>query len=369
MNVVYEIARWSEVFETSESRKLKSLPWISERTDFTSTGWQQGLDDFGPAEWPLIYGAWMVIVRTAATAKNRGRLCGDKAEPWSAARIARPAGVCPELIARAIAWAVKVGWLVPVEFASGESPDNLPTGREKHTPTRQDGTEQDKTERNGTGPAAEPSRADEVSQTKGERQGVSPPSNSPADRSSRSASVKLHQFAKLSPLLQELEKRPVNGSGVLKHGSIFGRDRLRPDHITTAEPAFWLNWYQDQLSSDSPELRCGNQAEAAFVLAAVFAVRRIPEHKLTKAPRVAVWIRWMKERECGSILPGDFDKAAAIVASHFGGDRPAALPVWRDVEPTPKPSSVPEPLPPEQKTKRSFRESIRKLRTPEAAST
>lgn len=356
MNCVYEIARWSEVFETSESRKLKSLPWIAERTDFTSTGWQQGLDEFGPSEWLLIYGAWMVIVRTAATAKNRGRLCGDKGEPWSAARIARPSGTCPDLIARAFSWAVKVGWLVSVDFTSGDSPDNLPTGREKTTATRQDSTEQDKTERNGTGPSAEPSRADvsesAESQTKG-----------------RPASVKLPQLAKLSPLLQELERRPVKGSGVLKHGSIFGRDRIRPEHIATAEPAFWLSWYQDQLSSDSPELRCGNQAEAAFVLAAVFACRRIPEHKLTKAPRVAVWIRWVKERECGSIMPGDFDKAAAIVVSHFGGDRPAALPVWAEVEPLPPPSSVPAPLPPEQRTKRSFRESIRKLKTPEAAST
>jgi hypothetical protein len=100
----------------------------------------------------------------------------------------------------------------------------------------------------------------------------------------------------------------------------------------------------------------------------VFAVRRIPEAKLTRSPRVAAWIRWMKERECGSIMSGDFDKAAAIVVSHFGGDRPAALPVWRDVEPLPPPSSVPAPLPPEQRTKRSFRESIKKLKTVDAAS-
>ena len=362
MSVVYEIARWSEVFETSESRKLKSLPWIAERTDFTSTGWQAGLDEFGPAEWLSIYGAWMVIVRTAATAKSRGRLCGDKGEPWSAARIARPSGTCPELIARAFSWAVKVGWLVPADFMSGDSPDNLPTGREKITATRQDSTEQDKTERNGTGPLAEPSRA-EVSKS------------DESQTTGRPASVKLPQLAKASPLLQELERRPVKGSGVLKHGSIFGRDRIRPDHITTAEPAFWLNWYQDQLSSDSPELRCGNQAEAAFVLAAVFACRRIPEAKLTKSPRVAVWIRWMKERECGSIMPGDFDKAAAIVVSHFGGDRPAALPVWRDVEPQAKPAGVPKSLPPEMRAKprgKKLDEAIRDLKkreTAEAAST
>ena len=356
MSVVYEIARWSEVFETSESRKLKSLPWIAERTDFTSTGWQQGLDDFGPAEWLQIYGAWMVIVRTAATAKSRGRLCGDKGEPWTAARIARPSGTCPELIARAFSWAIKVGWLVPVEFPSGESAGNLPTCQEKATTTRQDRTRQDRTERNGTEQAAEPSRADVLNSSESQSKG-------------RPASVTLAKLAKVSPLLQELERRPVKGSGVLKHGSIFGRDRIRPDHIGTAEPAFWLNWYQDQLSSDSPELRCGNQAEAAFVLAAVFACRRIPEAKLTRSPRVAVWIRWVKERECGSIMPGDFDKAAAIVVSHFGGEPPAWSAKVPEPSAAPKPSSVPDPLPPDQRTKRSFRESIRKLKTAEAAST
>lgn len=356
MNVVYEIARWSEVFETSESRKLKSLPWIAERTDFTSTGWQAGLDEFGPSEWLAIYGAWMVIVRTAATAKSRGRLCGDKGEPWSAARIARPSGTCPELIARAFSWAVKVGWLVPVDFTPGDSPDNLPTGREKTTATRHDSTEQDKTRRNGTGPSAEPSRAEVLN------------SNESQANSSRPASVKLVKLAKMSPLLQELEQRPVKPSGVLKHGSIFGRDRLRPDHIATADPSFWLSWYQDQLSSDSPELRCGNQAEATFVLAAAFACRRIPEAKLTKAPRIAVWIRWVKERECAGILTTDFQRAAEIVIRHFGGELPESLKT-KAAAASPPANATPGRLPPEQITKRSFRGLINKHKTEEAAST
>jgi hypothetical protein len=156
---VYQIARWSEVFETAESRKYKALPWISERTSFDSTGWQQGLDDFGPEEWPRVYGAWMVLVRVAATAKLRGRLAGDRGEPFSAKRIARPSGICPKLIDSTIAWAIKVGWLV--EVLPGDSPGGLPESRENLTATERNGTEHNRTERNGTEAApARPGRDD-----------------------------------------------------------------------------------------------------------------------------------------------------------------------------------------------------------------
>jgi hypothetical protein len=154
---VFQIARWSEVFETAESRKYKALPWISERTSFDSTGWQQGLDDFGPEEWPRIYGAWMVIVRVAATAKLRGRLAGDRGEPFSAKRIARPSGICPNLIDSTIAWAIKVGWLV--EVLPGDSPGGLPECRENLTATERNGTEHNRTERDGTEAAPGPVRS------------------------------------------------------------------------------------------------------------------------------------------------------------------------------------------------------------------
>ena len=358
--VVYEIARWSEVFETSESRKLKSLPWIAERTDFTSTGWQSGLDEFGPAEWPAIYGAWMVIVRTAATAKNRGRLCGDKGEPWSASRIARPSGICPELIARAFNWAVRIGWLLPVEITSGDSPGNLPERRENPTTTGQDRTGHNKTERNGTEPthATEPTkqsvpvRADDLKTESPKPSPPEEPAAGPEPEQQRPVSLKLHELAKISPFLQELEAIPVSGSGKMWHGSVFSADRLKPQHVTDAPAAFWLEWYRDQLTADSPVLRCGNQAEAAFVLAAVFAVRRASEASLKGAKRIARLIHWLKSREASAITMSDVSRAADEIAKHFGTPRPkshglapaaAASPVAPAITPRLDPSERAKP--------------------------
>lgn len=141
---VYQVARWAEVFETAESRKYKRLNWIAERTDFNSTGWQQGLEHFGSDGWLVVYAAWMVIVRVAATSKTRGQLSGDKGEPYTASRIARPAGVSSERIQTALDFAVSIGWLVPAE----ESPGDFLQQQEKNIATGPDRTEQNKT----TGP-------------------------------------------------------------------------------------------------------------------------------------------------------------------------------------------------------------------------
>lgn len=278
MPTVYQVARWSEVFETAESRKYRRLPWISERTDFDSTGWQQGLDQFGPTEWCSIYGAWMVIVRVAAAGKTRGVLAGDKGEPWTAARIARPAGVDAALIQRAMDWAVSIGWLIPVTAAvspPGDCRENLPAI----------GTET---------PEPEPGMRD---------------SAATHARDSSAASLKLHELAKQSPLLQKLEQIPVTGSGKVWHGSVFSPDRLKVEHISQADTAFWYEWYRNQLTADSPVLRCANLTEAAFVLAAAYAAKRIPERAVKKS-RLAVWISWIKTRECGPITESDWRRAA-----------------------------------------------------------
>lgn len=88
--------------------------------------------------------------------------------------------------------------------------------------------------------------------------------------------------------------------------------------------AFWFDWYEGQLSADSPALRCGNQAEAAFILAAVYAVRRIPDGKITKS-REAVWVSLIKDRECSAITEADFRRAVVEVARRYGGDLPPGL--------------------------------------------
>lgn len=156
--VVYAIARWADVFETAESRKYKHLTWIAERTAFDSTGWQTGLETFGPTRWVSVYGAWMIILRVAATAKRRGVLAGDRGEPFSANRIARPAGVDPTLIEDAMQWAIESGWLVPLDISPGDSPGDLPDHREKIIATGQNRTEPNRTGPDRTGQRNSPAR-------------------------------------------------------------------------------------------------------------------------------------------------------------------------------------------------------------------
>ncbi len=346
--VVYAVSQWASTFETGESRKYKRLTWIAERTDFNSTGWQQGLDEFGPEKWLQVYGCWMVVCRVAATAKVRGRLGGDNGEPFSAARIARPAGVSPQLIEECIQWAVKVGWLVPDGTSPGDSPGDLPErreilpdGPENTRPTEQNGTEQNPTERNGTEHDSEPIRAESFESRQ----------TAAIVRPSR---VPFSKFVERSELLQALAKHPVQPSGSEMLGSVFGRDQLRPDMITniSGHEKDWLTWYQRQLAADSPALTAGNQAEACLVLALVYAARRIPDESVRKC-RLAIVISQIQQRDAASITAGDIKRAARVVSEFFGTVRSS-------VE---HPTSAAETVPPKRRCTKSVVKALANLRS------
>lgn len=158
---VYEIAKWKTVFETAESRKLKTLNWVSVPVNFSSSGYQQMLDHFGD-DAPAIYGAWIALVGFAASCPVRGCLANSRGKSLPISHIARVTGFPSEIFARLIAWASDpdVSWLTPISgpiptaenientvenIISGESPDDLPTRRENPPSTRQDRTLPDKT--------------------------------------------------------------------------------------------------------------------------------------------------------------------------------------------------------------------------------
>lgn len=349
-DVVYEVARWAEVFETSESRKYKTLTWISERTNFDSTGWQAGLDEFGPVEWPRVYGNWMILLRVAATAKVRGRLSGDKGEAWTAFRIARPSGCDPVGIIEAFNFAVKIGWLVPVDPSPEDSPGGLPEQQDKNMATERNGTRQNETKRNGTEPheaATGPVRAVIQEYSK-------------PDRPDRPDSEPLHVRANRLPLLQQLSEVPVNGSGVIFHGSVFRTDRLKPEHVLQGDTAFWVKWYQDQLTATNPVFRCGNRAELAYILAAVYAARKCTESSLQGHKRIARLITWLKTKETSSIADADFTRASGAIAKHFG-DQPTTTGERQGVSP-PAPAAASTPYRPTKEKSEAALARIRQNR-------
>jgi hypothetical protein len=138
-NPIYRVARWAETFETSESRKLKTLSWVALPVDLQSNGFQLMVETFGD-EAPTMYGAWCALIAVAAKCPVRGTLAAQKGAGYTAARIARLTHFPESVHERLIEWALSepVGWL---EVAS--SPGNLPERRENSVSTGQDRTGQD----------------------------------------------------------------------------------------------------------------------------------------------------------------------------------------------------------------------------------
>ncbi len=329
---IWKIARWQETSETSESRKYKSLPWISSRVDFNSTGWNEGVCEFG-MDWFAIYCCFDILRRVAATSKIRGVLCGEKGEPFTARRILMQAHCfipgmqdAESLMERCIEWSKKVGWLIPFD-PSGESSDDIPTRRENLTATERNGTEQNRTLRNGTERNATPDESPpcravvlETSELPNAEQRPTKAAKPP--NGNRPAPEPLAERAKRTPILQQLATVPVSPAGNWL-GSVFRRDKLKQDDIHSKPAAFWVTWYREQLTAPAPEFANANQSELCFVLAAVYAVRRCSESSLSGTPRIARWIYWIKNRETNEITDADFSKSAAAIERHFA-DPPAA---------------------------------------------
>lgn len=153
MNKPLRIAKWNEVYERAESRKLKSLNWVSMPIGFNSSGFHSLLNEF-ESDAPAIYGAWCALVSIAATCTVRGILCNSKGMPLPVSQLSRISGFPQTVFERLIKWASseEVSWLIPAELekntqnteensfrgivggSSGESPE--------HT------TEQNRTEQN-----------------------------------------------------------------------------------------------------------------------------------------------------------------------------------------------------------------------------
>lgn len=115
---VLRIAKWSETFEKSESRKLKILTWISVPVGFDSTGYQALIEEFGD-EAPALYGAWCVLCAIAAQQSVRGTLASSRGAPLKMSAIARRTGFPAEIFVRLVAWASRtdIGWL---EYVSAD---------------------------------------------------------------------------------------------------------------------------------------------------------------------------------------------------------------------------------------------------------
>lgn len=185
-DTVYRIAKWNEVFEKSDTRKVtKALKWVAMPTNFSSHGYQCLLDEFGD-ESPAIYGAWCALVAVAANCTVRGVLSNSRGKSLPLTHLVRMSGFPPDVFQKLIDWASRddVKWLEVVDnpdtianstnigvptvelenqaventdfpaekLESGEPPDNLPaiSRTAGNSSGLQDKTRQDKTLHNTT---------------------------------------------------------------------------------------------------------------------------------------------------------------------------------------------------------------------------
>ena len=360
------VSRWSEVFETAESRRHRTLIWIAVPVSFNSTGLQRLLDEFEPVKAAALYGCWNALLKVAATAPQRGVLAGQKGESYSAGRLARLSGFPRELFEELIPWCVEVGWLVDAQATTG-LPDL--TGPDLTKPDRT-GPDTTRPVPDRSGPGVEIFQSQpEESQPEGKAAEVAhleaaTPKPATGDRQR----VRLTDLLPQSELLQRLDGLLVTpGTPIV--GPVVSPDRLRREEIDRASTEFWFSWYRDQLASRSPLLRAGNMAEAVYVLAAVLAVKKLKGIE----NRMALLIKWLKDRDATSISAADFRAAAERISRLTGDSRllpsaPSAAPESRASQS----SASPDPTSPAAEPRvrwvpgtKTLTQRVRELRTVE----
>lgn len=111
--MIHQIAKWNDVFETSESKRYKSLTWVAMPVGFSSHGYQSMIEEFGD-DAPAIYGAWCALVSLAGTMPIRGVLASSKGIPLSISAIARQTFFPQSIFERLFDWAKKpeIGWII-----------------------------------------------------------------------------------------------------------------------------------------------------------------------------------------------------------------------------------------------------------------
>lgn len=139
--LVYKIAKWSETYETSESRRYKTLTWVSMPVGFDSNGYQL-LIEHHPDDSAAMYGAWCALVSIAAKCGNRGVLANSKGEPLTPERCARLAYMQPEPFRKLFAWASSedVRWLEVTDLTQ-QTLNNDPTATQQ-SPNNRTGVKQ-----------------------------------------------------------------------------------------------------------------------------------------------------------------------------------------------------------------------------------
>lgn len=114
---VLRVARWSEVFETAESRRHRQLVWIAQPVKLNSSGYLALVTRFKGLQRAAVYGAWCALLKAAAIAPRRGVLASSEGVPYTPEILELITHMPVEAFELLIPWAENVGWLERVSKA------------------------------------------------------------------------------------------------------------------------------------------------------------------------------------------------------------------------------------------------------------
>lgn len=103
---IYKIRNWNGLYENHETRKLKTLTWVSVRNKMDGAGYTELVDHpCGPAH----FAAWIAILEIASRCPTRGTLVREK--PITPREMARVSRFPEQLFVDVLPRLVEIGWL------------------------------------------------------------------------------------------------------------------------------------------------------------------------------------------------------------------------------------------------------------------
>ena len=106
--MTWAIANWGETYETYESRRLKSMPWVRLPCDLASSGYVEMLTEHEDGE--AHFGAWVAVLELAVRCPERGTLTRSNGRPHTLRSLAAITRFREATIEAMLGRAVDMGW-------------------------------------------------------------------------------------------------------------------------------------------------------------------------------------------------------------------------------------------------------------------
>jgi hypothetical protein len=193
----YRIRDWDKLYENSQSRPIKDLPWV--KTQIV-VGTDEYLELQSDPEGMAHFGCWNALVQLAARCHPRGSLLRYDAKPHTIETLARNCGVTVATLERAIFRLCSIGWVEQVSFTTHVYSDayrsrGLPVPAQQHSSLTPVASQQ---------PATSHARAER--RRRGDKEEIQPP-NPPSQNGKGAGRSDRTQSTKPDRLLEEAKRR------------------------------------------------------------------------------------------------------------------------------------------------------------------